>query len=312
MLNELYSCQKLRTLGMMMAELIERVCRYADTHNAPETPSETGIAGFSLVRCRRPTPIEPNLYRPLLCVVLQGRKESHLGREWVSFGAGESLIVSLDLPTASRVTDATAEAPYVALALEIDLRVVRSLYEEAGESEIASERARAIAAGAADERLIDAMARLFDLLDRPLEQKVLVPLVTREIHLRMLLARHGEMLRRLSWRDSHASRIARAIAQIRASFPMSISVAELARTAAMSPSTFHEHFKAITATTPLQYQKDLRLLEAREQLIDGAGSVARVAYDVGFESPTQFSREYARKFGNPPRADRQRTRAARE
>lgn len=111
------------------------------------------------------------------------------------------------------------------------------LYEEVGESEIASERARPIAAGTADERLIDAMARLFDLVGKPLEQKVLVPLLTREIHLWMLLAAHGEMLRTLSWRDSHASRIARAIARIRASFPVSISVAELARTAAMSPSS---------------------------------------------------------------------------
>lgn len=295
---------------MPTTDIITRVRRYADARNAAETPLETGIAGFTLVRCTRPTPIEPNLYRPLVCVVLQGRKESHLGGEPVSFAAGESLIVSLDLPTVSRVTEATVHAPYVALALQIDLRVIRSLYEEVGESEIASERARAIAAGTADERLIDAMARLFDLVGKPLEQKVLVPLLTREIHLWMLLAEHGEMLRTLSWRDSHASRIARAIARIRASFPVSISVAELARTAAMSPSSFHEHFKAITATTPLQYQKELRLLEARQQLIGGGKSVARVAYDVGFESPTQFSREYARKFGNPPRADRQRKKAS--
>lgn len=288
---------------MPFADLIARVCHYADIHNAPETPYETAIDGFTLVRCREPTPIEPTLYRPLLCVVLQGRKESALGRQRVSFGSGDSLIVSFDLPTVSRVTEASEGTPYVALALEIDIGVIRSLNEEVGESDIATETGSAIAAGTADDRLIDAMGRLFDLVDRPLERKVLLPLITREIHFRALFAGHGEMLRRLSHYDSHASRIARAIALIRQSFPAPISVPELARTAGMSPSSFHEYFKAATATTPLQYQKDLRLVEARQRLLYGDESVSSVAYGVGYESPTQFSREYARKFGKPPSAE---------
>ena len=241
---------------------------------------------------------------PLLCVVLQGRKETLLGRERVSFGAGDSLVVSVDLPTSSRITEASPDKPYVALALEIDLSLVRSLSEEIAEHEPAGEKARAVASGAAGQALVDAMGRLFDLVERPLERRVLLPLITREIHFRMLLAGHGEMLRRLSWRNSHESRITRAITRIREAFPASVSVAELARTAAMSPSTFHEHFKAMTARTPLQYQKDLRLLEARQQLLSGGASVSSVAYDVGYESPTQFSREYARKFGHPPREER--------
>lgn len=289
---------------MPTTDLIARVSRYADAHDAPESPFETEVPGFSLVRSRRPTSIEPNLYRPLLCVVLQGRKESSLGRERVSFGTGESLIVSLDLPTVSRIAEASANEPYVALALEIDLRVIRALHQEVGELEIASEQARAIAASSADDALIGAMGRIFDLVDKPLERRVLLPLIKREVHFRMLLTGHGEMLRRLSWRNSHESRIVRAIAHIRESFPDSVKVADLAATAAMSPSSFHEHFKAITATTPLRYQKDLRLLEAREQLMSGDKAVSEVAYDVGYESPNQFSRDYARKFGHPPRADR--------
>ena len=221
----------------------------------------------------------------------------------MSFGAGQSLIVSLDLPTVSRITEASEHTPYVALALAIDIGILRSLNEEVGESEIVGQKARALAAGMADERLIAAMGRLFDLVDRPVERKVLVPLITREIHFRALFAGHGEMLRRLSRHDSHASRVARAIAHIRRSFPASVSIPELARTAGMSPSSFHEHFKAVTATTPLQYQKELRLAEARQQLIYGGKSVSSVAYEVGYESPTQFSREYARRFGNPPSAD---------
>lgn len=289
---------------MPISDLIARVCRYADTHAAPETPIATGIDGFTLVRCNRPTPIEPNLYYPLLCVVLQGRKESTLGRRRVTFGAGESLIVSLDLPSGSRIIEASREAPYVALALAIDLRIIRSLNEEVDGSEFAQDQVRAIASGKADDVLVDAMGRLFDLVDKPLEQTVLLPLVRREIHFRILLAGHGEMLRHLSRRDSHASRITRAIAHIRKQFPTPVSVAELAQAAGMSASSFHEHFKAMTDTTPLQYQKDLRLLEARQQLIGSGKSVSSVAYDVGYESPTQFSREYARKFGRPPSADR--------
>ena len=287
-----------------MPDLIARVCRHADAHHAPEVPFETGIEGFTLVRCRAPTAMEAMVYSPLLCVVLQGRKESCLGEARVSFGRGESLIVSLGVPSVSRVTEASREAPYVALALLLDMGLVRNLYDEAGEAEIADEQARAIASGAADAPLVDAMGRLFDLLGRPLEQRVLLPLLRREIHFRALLARHGGMLRRLARRDSHASRIARALSHIRRDFAAPLKVAQLAAAAGMSPSSFHAHFKALTATTPLQYQKDLRLLEARRRLIGSGQPVSAVAFEVGHESATQFSREYARKFGAPPRADR--------
>lgn len=285
-------------------ELIERICRYADAYHAPEAPFATGIDGFTLVRSRAPTALEGMIYMPIVCLVLQGRKESYLGETPVSFGRGQSLIVSIDVPSVSRVVEASPEAPYVGLALQLDMSEVRSLAEEAGDAEIAGERARAIASGEADAGLVAAMARLFDLVDRPLEQRVLLPLVRREIHFRLLLARHGGMLRRLSRGDSHASRIARALARIRKDYTRPLKVADLADAAGMSPSSFHEHFKALTATTPLQYQKDLRLLEARRRLIGGEQTVTGVAFDVGYESPTQFSREYSRKFGTSPRAER--------
>lgn len=285
-------------------ELIDRVCRFADAHGAPEAPFETGIDGFTLVRSRAPTVLEGMVYTPLVCLVLQGRKESYLGATPVGFGRGQSLIVSMDLPSVSRVVEASPRAPYVALALRLDLGEIRSLTEEAGEAEIDDERARAIASGEADAPLVDAMGRLFDLIERPLEQRVLLPLIRREIHFRLLLARHGGMLRRVSRRDSHASRIARALSRLRRDYARPLKVGELAEAAGMSPSSFHEHFKALTATTPLQYQKDLRLLEARLRLTSGAPSVSGVAFEVGYESPTQFSREYSRKFGISPREDR--------
>ena len=212
-----------------------RVCSYADAHGAPEVPFETGIEGFTLVRCRAPTALEAMVYSPLLCLVLQGRKESYLGEARVSFGRGDSLIVSLGVPTVSRVTEASRASPYVALALLLDMSLIRNLYDEAGEAEIADEQARAIVSGAADGPLVEAMGRLFDLVERPLEQRVLLPLLRREIHFRLLLARHGGMLRRLSHRDSHASRIARALSRIRRDFAEPLKVAELADAAGMSP-----------------------------------------------------------------------------
>lgn len=286
--------------------LIERIVRHADARHAPGLPVETEIAGLSFVRCRAPTALEAMCYKPLLCVVLQGRKVAYLGRSRVNFAAGQSLIVSFDLPTASRVMDAREDAPYVALALELDLGVVRSLIDEVGEASLPETPAKAIVSGAADAALIEAMGRLFDLTDKPLERRVLAPLLIREIHFRSLMARHGAMLRTLARRDSHASRIMRALSHIRTHYAEPLRVGDLAEAAGMSVSSFHEHFRAVMASTPLRYQKDLRLLEARDLLIEGALPVTTVAFEVGYESPTQFSREYARKFGRPPSADRKK------
>lgn len=287
---------------MSNEDLIARVCAYADAKGIGNEAYATGLAGLMVLRRREPTPLEAVLYNPLFCLILQGRKETHSGTRRVSFAAGESLIVSHALPVVSRVTEASEQTPYVALVLALDLSVVHSLYNEVGQAEIEEEQARALDIGETDPRLVDAMGRLFDLVDRPLEAKVMVPLVLREIHFRLLLARHGSMLRQLLRRGSYADRIAKVIARIRQDYATPLAVAELASLAGMSPSSFHVHFKALTATTPLQYQKDLRLLEARRLLMDEGHTVSSAAFEVGYESPTQFSREYSRKFGTSPRA----------
>ena len=292
---------------MQNQDLIARVCAYADRHaDSQEVDMEsyaTGLAGLTILRSRKPTALEAVLYNPLLCLILQGRKETHLGMRRVSFSAGESLIVSHQLPVISRVTEATEMKPYVALVLELDMGIVRSLYDEVSEVEIEEEHARALNVGKTDGALLDAMGRLVDSIDRPLEAKVMLPLILREIHFRLILARHGGTLRQLLRRGSHADRIAQAIAHIKQNYATPLTVAELASVAGLSPSSFHEHFKALTATTPLQYQKELRLLEARRLLMNGTHSVSSAAFEVGYESPTQFSREYSRKFGNSPRKD---------
>jgi transcriptional regulator GlxA family with amidase domain len=185
----------------------------------------------------------------------------------------------------------------------LDVATIRKLYDEVAESGLDSERARAAETHRADPGLLDALRRYLALADSPADAKVLGPLTSKEIHYRLLMAPFGGMLRSLIRHDSDASAVARAIGHIRRDVRSPIAIPELARRVGMSVSSFHKHFKTITSTTPLQYQKELRLLEARRLLKTGGASVTTAAFDVGYESASQFSREYARKFGVPPSQD---------
>jgi AraC-like DNA-binding protein len=191
----------------------------------------------------------------------------------------------------------------LALVFEVDVATIRKLYDEVAESALDSECARAAETHRADPGLLDALHRYLALADSPADARVLGPLTSKEIHYRLLMAPFGGMLRSIIRHDSNASAIARAIGHIRGDIRSPIAIPDLARRVGMSASSFHKHFKTITSTTPLQYQKELRLLEARRLLKTGGASVTTAAYDVGYESPSQFSREYARKFGVPPSQD---------
>jgi len=285
--------------------LIAKATAFVEEQGQWGQPIETGLPGLAVYASRGPTDLECIQYEPVACLILQGGKETNLGDRTYAYRAGASLIVSHDVQVYARVTEASHEAPYVALILILDLDIVRSLYGEVSDSEIAEAQATSIDVCETDSGLYDAMSRYFALLDTPAEAKVLGPLILKEMHFRLLTAPHGGMLRNLIQRNSHASRITRAIAYIRQDFANPLAVADLADDAGMSASSFHEHFKSITATTPLQYQKDLRLMEARRLLMSGQFSVSTTAYEVGYESPTQFSHEYSRKFGVSPRRDRQ-------
>lgn len=287
---------------MLLSDLARRVEKHIGHDDGSDRAFVYPIPDLLLLRHRRPTTLDATFYSPVLCLILQGRKETIVGDRTIGFGPGESLIVSHGLPVVSRVTEATPERPYLAMILSLDLGILRSLYNELGEAQDEG-LARSAQAHQTDSALLDALGRYLALTDNPIEAKVMAPLICKEIHFRLLLAPHGSMLRQLASHDSHASSIARAIERIRASFRGPLVVPELAQAAGMSASSFHKHFKSITETTPLQYQKDLRLLEARRLLQEGQHSVSDVAFEVGYESPTQFSREYARKFGASPRND---------
>ncbi|TNE85087.1 MAG: AraC family transcriptional regulator [Deltaproteobacteria bacterium] len=259
--------------------------------------------GMLALRHQQPSPIEATVYDPVICLILQGAKQVTVGERSVRFGAGEFLLVTHDLPVVSQVCEASPEAPYVALILSIQLPVLRGLYEELAGVDLDVPEAPSLCVSEADEALLDVIGRTLVLGDDPLTARVLEPLVVKELHFRLLVGPSGGMLRNLLRHDSHASHIAEAIRILRADYRSRLAVAELARRVGMSRSSFHEHFKAITARSPLQYQKELRLLEARRLLTAEQQSVSEAAYAVGYESPSQFSREYARAFGVAPSRD---------
>ncbi|MBY5986651.1 AraC family transcriptional regulator [Roseovarius atlanticus] len=276
----------------------ERVCAAA---GVADGTVDTGVARLAIARRPALSPLEAMIYEPLVCFVLQGAKDTGTQGGGVRASAGRMLVVSHDVPIVSRIVEATPHRPYIALILPLDLSILRELVPEV-DGDQAGGTGRAMTLHEADDPLCDAFARLLDLVERPGEAGVLGPLVQREIHYRLLVSPQGATLRALL-ADGPAGRISDVIAHLRAHVAEPVRTEALARLAGMSRSTFHARFKAVTATTPLQYQKEMRLLQAREHLRLGGQSVSSVAFAVGYESPTQFSREYTRKFGAPPRED---------
>jgi len=263
--------------------------------------------GLYVLRQQVPSEFEATIYDPMLCLILQGRKEMLFGERHYRLGAGECALVSHDLPIVSRVR----EAPYLVVLLKVEVDVLRGLYEDVSELATPGD-AQALEVHRADAPFLDAVGRYLALGESEMDGRVLAPLLLKEIHYRLLTSPLGHMLRCLLRHDSHPSAIARAIALLRRDFRAPMVVEELARAVGMSVSSFHEHFKRVTSSSPLQYQKGLRLLEARRLLVAGSATVTTAAFEVGYESPTQFSREYARKFGNAPSRDLERARATQE
>ncbi len=285
---------------MELEALVEQADRCVAAAAKRGQPTARPMADLLLFEQATPSSFESSLYEPVLCLILRGRKQVSLGDQSFSFGRGECLLVSHDLPVRSRVT----KAPYLSLILEIDVATIRKLYDEVAGAIADGDHARAAETHRADPGLLDALRRYVALAERPADAKVLGPLIAKEIHYRLLVAPFGGMLRNLLLYDSTASAIARAIGHIRGDIRSPIAIPDLARRVGMSASAFHKHFRTITSTTPLQFQKELRLLEARRLLKSGASTVTTAAFDVGYESPSQFSREYTRKFGVPPSQDR--------
>jgi len=284
-----------------MPSLTAQVGAYFAEKEAGSQELASPLPRLTLLRHPHPTELSASLYEPVVCLILQGAKETRLGNTGIEVGPGQSLVVSHDLPVVSRITRARPDEPYLALIVSLDLVLLRSLQGKVGDSRAGAAPPQSLAAHDTDPALVDCLSRYLAIAGDDVETRVLGPLLLEELHFRLLMAPHGGMLRELVRHDSHASAVMRAIARIRRDFRSSLKVPELAREVGMSPSSFHKHFREITSTTPLRYQKELRLLEAQRLLSTGTQSVSDVAYDVGYESPNQFSREYSRKFGTSPR-----------
>ena len=283
---------------MLLQDLVDAAARFLPAANGRELQYVRPLKDLGILRQPSPTALEAAIYEPAVVFVLQGRKETVLGVDAYPMHAGQCLLVSHDLPVVARIV----QAPYLALVFDLDLDTLRDLHEAMAGTP-APTPSRALAVHAFDGRTADALLRHLEAATSAADAAVLGPLVSREIHYRLASAPFGALLRDLTHGDSHASAISRAIARLRREFRTPIEIPELARSVGMSASSFHKHFKAITAASPLQYRKGLQLLEARRLLRAGAVAVSSAAFDVGYESAAQFSRDYARRFGAPPSND---------
>ncbi|MBI1210872.1 MAG: helix-turn-helix domain-containing protein [Alphaproteobacteria bacterium] len=267
----------------------------------------TAIPRVNLNMMRQTTQPMPGVYQPMLCLILQGAKEVTIGDQRVRYDPANYFIASLELPATGCVVDASAEKPYVGVSMALDREVLAALISDAPSN--GNGEAAGFGVSPVTPELLDAWLRLLRLLDTPQDIRVLAPLVEREILYRLLQGPHGALLRQIARADSRLSQVRRAIAWIREHYDQALRVESLAEIAGMSTASFHRHFKATTAMSPLQYQKSLRLQQARMLLIADEDA-SRAAYAVGYESASQFSREYARLFGAPPARDATRLRGA--
>ncbi len=301
------------SLDRRRAELAARIARFATSDGVHDTI----LPGVFLIRASEPSQRMPSVYEPCLCVVVQGRKHALLSGETLVYDPLHYLVVSVTLPARGHVVEASPDKPYLCLRIGIDPAVIGELLiqmrDETSAAPGASGASGASAArGGADRAMflarlsapmLDAVLRLVRLMDTPDDVSVLAPLAMREIYYRALIGELGSRLRAVCETDSQAQRVGRAIELLKARYMKPLRIVQLARAAHMSTSALHHRFKQVTTMSPLQYQKQLRLHEARRLMLTEGLEAASAAHRVGYESPSQFSREYRRLFGAPPRKE---------
>ncbi|WP_413043469.1 AraC family transcriptional regulator N-terminal domain-containing protein [Pseudomonas sp. YJ42] len=287
-----------------MAEtLLEIVRRHTEGACARDGVASTAC-GLIAVRKTAATSLEHTLPRPLLCLVLQGSKRVSIGNQQLDYAAGDSMLITANQPMVSQIMQASASIPYLSLALDLDLCIIADLVLEM--------QAQALSVKPHEhtstyEQVADTALRLMQLLDRPAALAMLHQQLLREIHYWLLTGMHGAAIRQLGTPDSHVHRIARSVAVLRAEYANALPAERLAAVAGMSRSSFHQHFRAVTSLTPLQFQKQLRLIEARRLIVSEGRSSSSAAFEVGYEGASHFARDYLRMFGILPGKDRLET-----
>lgn len=284
----------------MTKQLVAAVSRYTKIHANVDGIASTPVPGLWLIRSTAQSEIEHDIASPLICLVLQGTKQVTVGNRDLNFSPGDSMVVAANMPTVSRISEASAAIPYLAIALDLDPAVIADL----GMAESAVKSVEKESTATIDTELYDAMYRMIKLLERPRSLAILHKQIVREIHHWILLGKQGRAIRELGLPESQVRRISRAVTLLRNEYTQRLSIGRLAEAAGMGRSAFHKHFRLITSLSPLQFQKQLRLIEARRLLLSLGKMPSRVAFEVGYQSVSQFTREYSRMFGLPPATDR--------
>ncbi|EHK0840171.1 TPA: AraC family transcriptional regulator [Vibrio parahaemolyticus] len=280
-----------------LAKLIDRWTGNANQYDTP-------ISGLRFSRWTTPTPPTSYTHNPSICLIAQGRKRVLVGEESFIYDANHFLISSVDLPIIANIIEASEEQPYLGLIMELDLTEISQLIVDSELAFTQSKEAQiGIAVGELSESLLDAFVRLAELLDEGQNIKILAPIIKREIFYRLLMSEQGTRLHQIVTAGSHSHQIAKAIDWLKNNFVKPLSVGDLASFTGMSKSSFYTHFRSMTSMTPLQFQKKLRLSEARRLMLTENLDAMAATFKVGYESPSQFSREYSRLFGAPPSKD---------
>jgi AraC-like DNA-binding protein len=278
-------------------------------HLAHDSIETCALPGVKLIRSSSTTDAMPVIYEPALCLVAQGRKRVVLGELEYIYDATQYLVVSVDLPLMGSILDASEECPFLCVSLDLDLMMLSELLLEYGGTAPAADSKPGLSLSPVTPDLLDAAVRLLRLLDAPNDIAALAPLAEREILYRLLAADRTGMIRHIANGQSRLSQISRAISWMKIHYTESFSIERVADEAGMSPSSFYQHFKDVTTYSPLQYRTRLRLQEARRIMMADAVDAAIAGFTVGYESPSQFSRDYLKVFGRPPLQDVQRLRA---
>lgn len=291
----------------MTDTLLNAVRRFVDAHGNADGIAQTPVPGLTVIRITEPSGLVHAIFQPLVCLVLQGAKQVTVGTDSIVLNAGDSMLITVDIPTVSQVVRASADKPYVSLVMHLDPAVIAELTLQMKAAPSAD--GSAIRNAPTDHEVSDAALRLMRLLDRPESVPVLHGQLVRELHYWLLTGRHGADIRRLGWPDGHVQRITRAVTILRQEFTQPLPVERLAAAAGMSASSFHEHFRSVTSLSPRQFQKQLRLIEARRLMMSEGATASSAAFAVGYQSVSQFTREYGRMFGIPPARDAGATRS---
>ncbi|RAS00451.1 AraC family transcriptional regulator [Ensifer adhaerens] len=292
--------------------MIKRLASILANNATVDGVTETAIPRVNILRSTTTTEPIPILHKPAVCFVAQGCKQTTLAHEAYVYAPMKFLIVSVDLPIAGQILSASRDQPYLCLRLDLEPAAIADVISAAIPAGIRNEKPqRGIAVSDVPTDLLGAILRLAELLEsgRASDRAVLAPLAEREILYRLLLGDQGDRLRQIGMAESKLRQINKAVAIIRSQYERTLRVEDIAAQVNMSVSSFHQHFKTVTAMSPLQYQKKIRLQEARRLMIAQALDAASAGFSVGYESPSQFSREYARMFGLPPKKDVEKMRS---